>query len=141
MMSFGASRNLLKKWLGDNGLTLHNDVMIGQGDIVSAEPAKRIKEMGALAHVADLDLSTDGLEKIHSHKALSNAFESYLEKFRDRCTEELKLESIPLDQDPVPLVMAIAASAAMKFENKEPSEPDWDLLFRNKPIRLSLIHI
>jgi len=135
MMSFGASRNLLKKWLGDNGLTLHNDVMIGQGDIVSAEPAKRIKEMGALARAADLDLSTDGLEKIHSNKALSNAFESYLEKFRDRCTEELKLESIPLDQDPAPLVMAIAASAARKLENKEPPEPDWDLLFENKPIR------
>ncbi|MDO8883083.1 PEP/pyruvate-binding domain-containing protein, partial [Pseudotabrizicola sp.] len=49
MLAFGASRNLLQKWLGQDGLLLHNDVMIGQGDIVSAEPARRIAQMGQMA--------------------------------------------------------------------------------------------
>lgn len=135
MIAFGASRNLLEKWLGEDGLTLHNDVMIGQGDIVSAEPAQRIMEMGALARKAGVDLSTDGLLNIRSDQKLSDAFDNYLEKFSDRCTEELKLESITLDEDPTPLVMAVAASSARKFENTEPPTTDWDALFESRPIR------
>ncbi len=49
MMAFGSSRKLLERWAGQAGLELHNDVMIGQGDIVSAEPAQRIARMGVLA--------------------------------------------------------------------------------------------
>ena len=138
MMAFGASRNLLKRWLGEDGLTLHNDVMIGQGDIVSAEPAQRILQMGALAREAGLDLSTDGLERIRGNAQLNDAFEGYLAKFADRCTEELKLESIPLDQEPAPLVYAIAASAARPSEHRAPPEPDWEVLFAGKPVKKRL---
>jgi pyruvate,water dikinase len=49
MLAFGASRRLLQRWCGAAGLELHNSVMIGQGDIVSAEPAQRIARMGRLA--------------------------------------------------------------------------------------------
>ena len=48
MMAFGASRKLLEKWAGPAGLELHNDIMIGQGDIISAEPAQRIRAMGRM---------------------------------------------------------------------------------------------
>ena len=55
MMAFGASRKLIERWAGAAGLELHNDIMIGQGDIISAEPAQRIARMGALA-AGDADL-------------------------------------------------------------------------------------
>ena len=135
MIAFGASRNLLQKWLGPEGLTLHNDVMIGQGDIVSAEPAQRILKMGALAREAGLDLKEGGLEAIRENVALSPEFDGYLAKFSDRCTEELKLESIPLADDPAPLIFAIAASAARPVSHVDPPEPDWDGLFAGRPIR------
>jgi hypothetical protein len=63
MIAFGASRNLLEKWLGPEGLLLHNDVMIGQGDIVSAEPAQRIARMGRMVAEAGIGeaLARDGL--------------------------------------------------------------------------------
>ena len=48
MMAFGGSRKLLERWAGPEGLALHNDVMIGQGDIISAEPARLIREMGEI---------------------------------------------------------------------------------------------
>ena len=134
MIAFGASRNLMQRWLGEDGLTLHNDVMIGQGDIVSAEPAQRILKMGALAREAGLDLS-NGLDAIRSDPALSAEINSYLEKFSDRCTEELKLESIPLADDPTPLIAAIAASANRTVTHTAPPEPDWDALFKGKPVR------
>ncbi len=135
MIAFGASRNLLEKWLGPDGLTLHNDVMIGQGDIVSAEPAQRILEMGRIAREAGADLKAGGLEAIRSLPPLSRAFDDYLAKFADRCTEELKLESIPLDEDPSSLIFAVAASAERPQIHVTPSEPDWDALFAGKPFR------
>ena len=135
MIAFGASRSLLNRWLGDVGLQLHNDVMIGQGDIVSAEPVQRIREMGELARDAGLDLRQGGLEKIRSTPPLATAFDSYLEKFSDRCAEELKLESIPLDENPTALIAAIAASAERGDQVPTRNDPDWRQLFARRPLK------
>ncbi len=43
MIAFGGSRKLMQAWAGEAGLAVHSDIMIGQGDIVSAEPAQRIR--------------------------------------------------------------------------------------------------
>lgn len=134
MIAFGASRNLLQKWLGDDGLLLHNDVMIGQGDIVSAEPAQRIAKMGRI--VAEHSIPSDQIE---THPALNDELASYLAKFGDRCTEELKLESIPLTQDASQLLSAIAASAKRPPAlHAAASDPDWAAIFRGKPVKARL---
>ena len=135
MIAFGASRKLLEGWLGADGLALHNDVMIGQGDIVSAEPAQRIRHMGTIAREAGLDLGSGDVEPLRENPALATEFDAYLAKFSDRCTEELKLESIPLRDDPSPLVFAIAASAARESAHVDPPQPDWDRLFARRPLR------
>ncbi len=140
MMAFGASRKLMQRWGGESGLELHNEVMIGQGDIVSAEPARRIARMGAL--VAGDEELIQALEQgeggaLAAHEALRREVDEYIARFGDRCTQELKLESITLDQDPRPLLAAIAASARMKHTVARHSgggdpfaEP-----FRGKPLR------
>ncbi len=142
MIAFGASRNLLKKWLGDDGLLLHNDVMIGQGDIISAEPAQRIARIGQMVRAAGLaeQLSSDGrMSALTSHPEIEAEVQSYLDKFGDRCTEELKLESIPLRDDPTSLLMAIAASATQPDKDRHKGEePDWTALFPSNPIRRHL---
>ncbi len=138
MIAFGASRNLLEKWLGPDGLLLHNDVMIGQGDIVSAEPAQRIAMMGQLVAKAGLAdaLATQGQDAFADHPELVKAFDAYLDKFGDRCTEELKLESIPLSDDPTSLLMAIAASAGRgQVTHAGRNDPDWTALFPKNRIR------
>ena len=141
MIAFGASRNLLEKWLGPEGLTLHNDVMIGQGDIVSAEPAQRIARMGAMVATAGIagELAAKGLSALNDHPAIRAEFDGYLGKFSDRCTEELKLESIPLADDPSQLLQAIAAQAARPHCKKPTiAAPDWPALFPGKPVRQRL---
>lgn len=134
MIAFGASRNLMEKWLGAEGLLLHNDVMIGQGDIVSAEPAQRIAKIGEMVASADLieALNNDGIDGIAGHSTIQREVRSYLEKFGDRCTEELKLESITLDDDPSSLLAAITASA-QRGNTARPviRDPDWAALFNN----------
>ncbi|SLN66404.1 PEP/pyruvate-binding domain-containing protein [Ruegeria meonggei] len=142
MIAFGASRNLLHKWLGEDGLLLHNDVMIGQGDIVSAEPAQRIARMGGLvrdAGIADQLGAECRIETLAAFPSIAAEVQSYLDKFGDRCTEELKLESIPLRDDPSSLLMAVAASAA-RPEGKRHigNEPDWKTQFPANPLKRQL---
>ncbi len=132
MIAFGASRNLMQNWLGDPGLLLHNDVMIGQGDIVSAEPAQRIAKMGAMAR----KLGVTDPDHLMRHPEMALEIDAYLAKFGDRCTEELKLESIPLTDDPTSLLIAIVAQAAQpERPHRSAKTPDWDTLFAGRPVK------
>ena len=140
MMAFGASRKLLERWAGPAGLELHNEAMIGQGDMISAEPARRIQTMGRLA-APDQELTrelADGRGTLlDTNPALQQAVADYLEKFAERCTEELKLESVTLDRDPSPLYRAIAAAATAPAARSGPARPATTLEtpFANKPVR------
>ncbi len=147
MMAFGASRKLLEKWGGAAGLEAHNDIMIGQGDIISAEPARRISMMAeTLRGYEDLraELARGDGSNLGQLPVLEMAVANYLEKFSDRCTEELKLESVPLNRDPAPLYMAIAAAAlgpqakahpAQKGQGASGLKTGLDRLFSAKPFK------
>jgi rifampicin phosphotransferase len=140
MIVFGASRNLMAKWLGPAGLALHNDLMIGQGDIISAEPAQRIGKIGQMVAAAGLTgaLRDEGRAALAAHPEIAAEVQAYLEKFGDRCTEELKLESIPLGEDPTSLIQAIVAKAARGAAapaEHHMADPDWTGLFPKTPVR------
>ncbi len=113
MIAFGASRKLLDRWCGPEGLEIHNDVLIGQGDIVSAEPPKLIRAMADIARgdAAIMAALETGNTQALTTTALAPLLAAYVAKFGDRCTEELKLESITLDEDPRSLYAAVRASA------------------------------
>lgn len=115
MIAFGGSRKLMERWIGEAGLELHNALMIGQGDIVSAEPARRIAAMAALARedkAALARLEAGDATLIGEESPLGRDLAAYLARFSDRCAEELKLESVTFDHDPSPLLAAVAAAAA-----------------------------
>jgi len=138
MIAFGASRKLMQRWDGAVGVEKHNAIMIGQGDIISAEPAQRIARMGKLASrnpqlVAELAAADTA--SLCAHPELAREIDEYVTKFGDRCAEELKLESVTLAEDPKPLFAAIAAAA--KRETALPhdhSEADV-LLVHGNPIK------
>lgn len=146
MIAFGASRKLIEQWAGQPGLQLHNSMMIGQGDIISAEPAKRIGRMGNLARgksVVVARLRSGDRTLFDGDDALAAELRNYVAKFGDRCTEELKLESITLYDDPTSLLAAIAAAATgeEKVAASFSAEPLTDLsaLFRDRPVRAWLM--
>lgn len=125
MMAFGSSRKLLERWCGEQGLELHNAIMIGQGDIVSAEPARRIARMGEIARGNDAAIAALERGDLGAMPpALVSEIRGYIEKFGDRCTEELKLESVTLDEDPAPLYAAIAAAARTTRTHKQEVDGD-----------------
>lgn len=118
MIYFGVSRKLVDKWCGDPDGTLQNDLIACQGGIISAEPARRMMYLAELAHrspdllaVLDKGSLPDINQALAQHRAFATEYENYLEKFGDRCLEELKLESATLHDDPLMLVRSVARLA------------------------------
>jgi pyruvate,water dikinase len=117
MIAFGAAQKAMTKWAGDDGLAFLSGMLIGQGDIVSAEPARLIQKMGAMIRTRPnlaMRLAAGDLAAVDAAPELRSAFDAYIAKFGDRCTQELKLESRTLHEDPAQVLMAIAAAAAQK---------------------------
>jgi phosphohistidine swiveling domain-containing protein len=117
MIAFGLAQKTMERAGGDDGRAFLSSMLIGQGDIVSAEPARMIREMGGLvrdkpelvARLAKADRSA-----VDAIPELQTAFDRYIAKFGDRCTQELKLESRTLHEDPAQILMAIAAAASTR---------------------------
>jgi pyruvate,water dikinase len=62
----------------------------------------------------------------------------YIAEFGDRCTEELKLESVTFDEDPTPLFAAIAAAARSRHGPAPTRGDPWarlDGALKGKPVK------
>jgi len=123
MIFYGVLRSLCKKWAGDDSGTLQNELLLDCGEIISAQPPRRIIEMGQLARkepelaaiLADPSVtSRKKIAALQKSPELAAAFESYLVEFGDRCLEELKLESPTVRDDPESLLISIGTMAARK---------------------------
>ena len=120
MIYYGVLKSLCEKWLDDP--SLQNTLLQDSGEIISAEPSRRISEMANmvradndLAETLASDLSDDEkLEEIGKHPELNTALNAYLEKFGDRCLEELKLESPSVRDNSTALLSSISAMASRK---------------------------
>jgi len=118
MIFHGVLRKLSTHWCKDSNDTLHNDLLCGEGGMISAEPAKRVCEMAQTiaTESALIQILTEGTleaiqQAIESHAALYDQYQAYLEKFGDRCLDELKLESITLHDDPMLLLRSVGQLA------------------------------
>jgi pyruvate,water dikinase len=114
MMSYGLLRRLAVSWYHDTSGALANDLIRDTGDIISAEPAQRVRELAELAAPEPAlitALCNDSLRDINrvmpETPAFAAAYDAYLAKFADRCLEELKLESPTLRDDPLLLLRTI----------------------------------
>lgn len=130
MIVYGLLRGLAQRWCPDQASSLH-DWIAGDASVISAEPPRRIRAMAAmLAQRPDL---VDTLQRgepatlrraVASDPALEAALERYLDDFGDRCLEELKLETLTLREDPLPLLRSIGAMAERLQHPSPPSGRD-----------------
>jgi pyruvate,water dikinase len=118
MIFHGVLRKLAQKWCDDSDGTLSNDLICAEGGIISAEPARRVRVMAriAAAHPALTEALCAGpLSEINRILDETLEFKSeylaYLDKFGDRCLEELKLESATLHDDPLLLLRSVGQLA------------------------------
>jgi pyruvate,water dikinase len=118
MIWFGVLGRLTEKWLPDSPPTLVNDLLAGEGGIISTEPARRVmalaRDVGsAPALRAAFDRQRDDralwreIDSADELRPLRESMGAYLEKFGDRCTNELKLETVTLGESPEFLVQMV----------------------------------
>lgn len=125
MIFYGKLKQECVKMFKEDGNLIHNDLLCNEGGIVSAEPAKRIKEMAEM--IKDNDEIIELLEnedvlyikkKLPQYKEFNEKIEEYLDKFSDRCLQELKLETETLKDNPRSLYYSISTFSKRMKENK-----------------------
>jgi pyruvate,water dikinase len=121
MIFYGLLRNLVVRWCSGSAGTMQNDLISGEGGIVSAEPAVRMQRLARLAspHPSLVDrLARGTTEEIRAvlagHEEFAAEYDEYLAKFGDRTVNELKLESTTLHDDPLPLLRAVGSLAQQR---------------------------
>ncbi len=125
MIAFGILSKLVARWLPDEPPTLMNDLLIGTGDIVSTEPARLVRRMADLLESAHLDGEPDSpalLDRLRAAPAAAEflaMFDGYIDRFGDRTTGELKLETITFRERPGDLLDAVR-----RARSAPPPDPD-----------------
>lgn len=116
MIFYGLLGRLTEEWCKEG--SLKNALLCNEGGIISAVPARRVREMavevsGDERFVAMLcEDSLDGiLLCIDDRPRFKQLFDDYLTRFGDRCLDELKLESETLLDDPLPLLRSVGQLA------------------------------
>lgn len=119
MIFHGVLKRLVALWLAARDAGLDNHLLSGEGGIISVEPVRRMQQMArvAAAEPGLGELLREGtraqaLAGVQRSPELQRLFLAYLERFSDRCPEELKLESLTLRDDPLPLLRTIGHLAA-----------------------------
>jgi pyruvate,water dikinase len=123
MIFFGVLGKRTKAWCGDTNGTLQNDLIGGEGGMISAEPAKRVRALAAAARASPglVDALCEGTRADVDAAAtpeFRRLVNEYLEKFGDRCMEELKLESSTLFDDPMPLLRSVGQLARRPADDR-----------------------
>ncbi|MCU7843905.1 MAG: phosphoenolpyruvate synthase [Candidatus Thiodiazotropha sp. (ex Monitilora ramsayi)] len=129
MIFYGVLRSLGAKWCHDSDESLQNDLLAGEGGMISAEPAQRVRQMAEIIRedqtFSEL-LTTGDLTEIEvalpEQTAFHQAYLAYLDKFGDRCLDELKLESATLHDDPLLLLRSIG-QFALRLREQKATEP------------------
>lgn len=118
MIFYGQLKEKCRELFSDKGDVIHNDLLCAEGGIISSEPAKRVKEMAKCAKDNDeLIALLENPDKLYVQKELekypefNNLLKAYMDKFSDRCLEELKLETQTLKDNPQSLFLSIATFA------------------------------
>ena len=131
MIFHGALRALCERWLDEDLAGVHNDLVSGEAGIISLEPVKRMKKMASIAarspKFADAlrDASVETISRcIDSNRAFRDEYDSYLERFGDRCLDELKLESQTVADDPLPLLRAVGQLARIANQRNSTVKDD-----------------
>lgn len=151
MIFHGALRQLCSRWVAEDLVDIHNDLVSGESGIISVEPVRLMKSLGALAATDRkfvASLCSEPVESIERHRARNKQFfleyEDYLDRFGDRCLDELKLESETLKDNPLPLLRGVgqlaqsgkyATDASLDDTLRQNAEARIAPFFRGRPIR------
>jgi len=123
MIAFGGLSRLAERWLPDAPGTIVNDLLCGEGGIVSTEPARALMRIAravrgsararaAFAGTLDDRALWEGLQRDDELRLLRARLLCYRARFGDRGMEELKLETVTPAEDPALIIGMVRAYVA-----------------------------
>ncbi|MBK8539767.1 MAG: hypothetical protein IPL60_07150 [Ardenticatenia bacterium] len=119
MIFFGVLSRLSERWLADTP-QIHGELLAAEGSMESLAPLRRVAELAALVRGREdlRDLfhrpAAEVWTRLRSDPLLAAVgarFQDYLDRYGDRCMNELKLEEPNLRDDPARLVRMVVAAA------------------------------
>ena len=130
MVFYGLLRRIGERWLGDSDGSLQNALIVGGGGMISAEPAERLAALASLARsvpglpalLCDANLLEIERE-LEQHTLLRDGARAYLERFGDRCLDELKLESATLTDEPLLLWRSVGQLGRLAVQTQRDDAP------------------
>ena len=143
MVFFGLLKKLTEEWVaeGNQGASLQNDLLCGEGDLESTEPTKTLMRIAQridtgdpglrawvvsapTREVADVLMGAPAPAGVSASAAAEaqRAFADFLDRYGFRCVNELKLEEPDLHDDPSFAVNALASYVRMKSYSIEDME-------------------
>jgi phosphohistidine swiveling domain-containing protein len=134
MVFFGLLKKLTEKWVqsGDEGASLQNDLLCGQGDLESTEPTKMLMRIAKSIDQGDGNFrnwfTTQTTEEVWKglgsgkNPEVYQQFKTFLDLYGFRCVNELKFEERDLHDDPGFVVGNVASYVRMKTYSIEKME-------------------
>ncbi len=131
MVFHGLLRSLGSRWIDASRDSLHNDLVRGVDGVISTEPVVRLRRMAELVkdepelvRVLQTAAAPEMLRAMETRPALKAQYQEYLDKFADRCLEELKLESPTLADDPTGLLRSVGHMGSRLASGSIPDNGD-----------------
>ncbi len=131
MIYFGMYQKSIEKWYTGDYQHIHNDLLIGSSDIISAEPIRFFREVDeAIRQRPDtkrimMSLSArEAYEELtrEEHIEVWKIVSSFLKRFGDRAVGELKLETETFRQNPALLIQRIQENLKNEPRKREGGE-------------------
>ncbi len=129
-----------KRWCNDVDGSLQNDLLCGEGGLLSIEPVKQMESLARCAmHYPNLldalcsgsvDTTQEAMEAVPEFKTL---YDGYMSQYGDRCPEDLKLECPNIADDPLLLFRAVGHQARQYL--KAEAEPLAETVEKEQEIR------
>ncbi|MES2765253.1 MAG: PEP/pyruvate-binding domain-containing protein, partial [Bacteroidota bacterium] len=125
MIFFGVLKKMISGLGIEAGDTLQNDVLAGEGGIISTEPIESIQKISALVlkneRATELFKSAgedEIMRRITEFPEIHTAFKNHIDKFGSRFVNELKLETITPKQEPALLVRLVKPYVVQNIQPK-----------------------
>ena len=114
MIFFGLLKKFMEKWKIDATGSLQNNLLTGEGGIISTEPVQslqtlsnRILKEPELKALFATKSAEDVLRALDKYPALKKGFEDHRSRFGDRVAGELKMETVTAKHDPGIIVRSL----------------------------------
>jgi pyruvate,water dikinase len=129
MIFFGVLKKMISALGIEAGDTLQNDLLAGEGGIISTEPIESIQKIAVqvLKNDAARELFKSAgedeiIQKIAEFPDIQTAFKNHIDKFGSRFVNELKLETITPKQEPELLIRLVKPYVVQNIQPKDNRE-------------------